>query len=132
MFQLLFSPGHIGTLKLRNRLIMRAMGSSMQDAEGFVTERMYHSHRVRAADGVGMDTVEIAAVHPTSGGAGLALWDDRYIPRPSDLVDVIHQGGAAACLQLWHAGRQTNSRVTGMKIVAPSPIPYSPLPRGAS
>jgi len=56
MFQLLFSPGHIGTLKLRNRLIMPAMGSSMQDAEGFVTERMYHYHRVRAPDGVGMDT----------------------------------------------------------------------------
>ncbi|HHV44008.1 MAG TPA: FAD-dependent oxidoreductase [Firmicutes bacterium] len=123
MFTKLFSPGKIGSLTLKNRLIMPAMGSGMQDREGYVTERLYHYHRVRAAGGVGMDTVEIAAVHPTSGGSGLAIWDDKYIPKMKELVDVIHQGGAAACLQLWHAGRQTNSRVTGRPIVAPSPIP---------
>ncbi len=122
-FKNLFSPGKIGTMELRNRLIMPAMGSGMQAEDGSVTERLYHYHRVRAAGGTGLITVEIAAVHPTSKGAGLAIYDDKYIPGLRRLVDVIHQGGAKACLQLWHAGRQLNSMVTGMPIVAPSAIP---------
>src|SRR5690554_5483144 len=95
-FPLLFSPARIGSLELKNRLIMTAMGSGMQNKDGSVSEQLYHYHRVRAAGGTGMITVEIAAVHPTSGNFGLALYDDRYIPGLKRLVDVIHQGGAKA------------------------------------
>ena len=65
-FKHLFSPGKIGNLELKNRLIMPAMGSGMQAADGSVTDKLYHYHRVRAAGGTAMLTVEIAAVHPTS------------------------------------------------------------------
>ena len=122
-FKHLFSPGKIGNLELKNRLIMPAMGSGMQTADGSVTDKLYHYHRVRAAGGTAMLTVEIAAVHPTSKGSGLSIYDDKYIPGLKRLADVIHQEGALACIQLWHAGRQLNSSITGMPIVAPSPIP---------
>lgn len=121
-FPLLFSPATIGSLKLKNRLIMPAMGTGMQNPDGTVSDQLYHYHRVRAAGGTGMITVEIVAVHPTSQGS-LAIFDDKFIPGLKRLVDVIHQGGAKACVQLWHAGRQTNSRVTGMPIIAPSALP---------
>jgi len=39
-FSALFQPGNIGTLRLENRLIMPAMGNSLADEEGKVTERM--------------------------------------------------------------------------------------------
>lgn len=121
-FPILFSPAKIGSLELKNRLIMPAMGTGMQNKDGSVSDQLYHYHRVRAAGGAGMITVEIVAVHPTSQG-GLAIFDDKYIPGLKKLVDIIHQGGAKACVQLWHAGRQTNSSVTGMPIIAPSAIP---------
>lgn len=122
-FRTLFSPARIGNLEIKNRLIMPAMGTGMQAEDGSVTDQLYHYHRVRAAGGTGMITVEIAGVHPTTKGSGLAIYDDRYIPGLKRLADVIHEGGAKACIQLWHAGRQLNSFITGMPIVAPSPIP---------
>ena len=121
-FPTLFSPAKIGSLELKNRLIMPAMGTAMHE-NGVVTDRLYHYHRVRAAGGTGMITVEIVAVHPTTGGASPAIWDDRFIPGLKRLADVIHEGGAKACVQLWHAGRQTNSSVTGLPIIAPSELP---------
>jgi 2,4-dienoyl-CoA reductase-like NADH-dependent reductase (Old Yellow Enzyme family)/thioredoxin reductase len=122
-FPTLFSPAKIGTLELKNRLIMPAMGTGMANQDGTVTDQLYHYHRVRGAGGTGMITVEIVAVHPTSGGSSPAIWDDRFIPGLKRLADVIHEGGATACVQLWHAGRQTNSKVTGLPIVAPSTVP---------
>ena len=123
-FPLLFSPAKIGSLELKNRLIMPAMGTGMQNKDGTVSDRLYHYHQVRGAGGTGMITVEIAAVHPTtSGSTGLGIYDDKFIPGLKRLADVIHQGGAKACIQLWHAGRQTNSHDTGMPIIAPSAIP---------
>ena len=122
-FPILFSPAKIGTLELKNRLNMPAMGTGMQNEDGTVSDQLYHYHRVRGAGGAGMITVEIAAVHPTTAGpTGLGIYDDKFIPGLKRLADVIHQGGAKACIQLWHAGRQTNSNVTGMPIIAPSAI----------
>ena len=71
-FKHLFSPGKIGNLELKNRLIMPAMGSGMQAAT-VLSQTSFHYHRVRAAGGTAMLTVEIAAVHPTSKGSGLHL-----------------------------------------------------------
>jgi len=123
-FPILFSPAKIGTLELKNRLIMPAMGTGMQNKDGTVSDRLYHYHRVRGAGGTGMITVEIVAVHRTTAGpTGLGIYDDKFIPGLKRLADVIHEGGAKACVQLWHAGRQTNSTVTGMPIIGPSAIP---------
>lgn len=122
-FPTLFSPAKIGGLELKNRLIMPAMGTGMANPDGTVSDQLYHYHRVRAAGGTGMITVEIVAVHPTTGGSSPAIWDDRFIPGLKRLADVIHEGGAKACVQLWHAGRQTNSKVTGLPIIGPSPLP---------
>ena len=36
----LLSPGRIGTLKTRNRIIMPGMGTNFGDENGFVTDRM--------------------------------------------------------------------------------------------
>ncbi|HHT48614.1 MAG TPA: FAD-dependent oxidoreductase [Firmicutes bacterium] len=122
-FPTLFSPAKIGSLEIKNRLIMPAMGTGMANKDGTVTDQLYHYHRVRAAGGAGMITVEIVAVHPTTGGSSPAIWDDRFIPGLKRLADVIREGGAKSCVQLWHAGRQTNSNVTGLPIIAPSAIP---------
>lgn len=123
-FPNVFKPGKIGRLELKNRLILPAMGSNLHDKEGAVTDELIDYHRTIAAGGVGMVTVEIAKVHPTTGGGvGVSLYDDSYIPGFKRLTEAVHKAGAAACIQLWHAGRQTNSAVTGRPIVSASEIP---------
>ncbi len=122
-FPHLFSPGRIGNLEIRNRIIMPAMGTGMHGPEGEVTDQNVAYYETRAKGGTGLVTVEIAAVHPTTRGMSLSLYDDRYIPGMRRLSEAIKKHGARACIQIWHAGRQINSAQTGQQIVAPSPIP---------
>ena len=120
----LFSPGNIGTLELRNRIVLPAMGTAYPDKDGFVTERLIDYHVARVKGGCALNTVENAAVHENSKAPNtLGIYDDRFIPGFTRLTDRIRKEGGKSCLQIWHAGRQTRSALTGQQIVAPSPIP---------
>lgn len=121
----LFQEGKIGKLTLRNRLVMPPMGTNLAQEDGHVTDTQIRYYEERAQGGVGMVIVEIAGVDP--GGRAIprqiGLWDDKFIPGLSKLASAIKKAGAVAAIQLHHAGRQTNSTITGSQPVAPSPIP---------
>ena len=124
LLKTLFSPGNIGTLELKNRIILPAMGTAYPDAEGFVTERLIDYHVARVKGGCALNTVENAAVHENSKAPNtLGIYDDRFLPGFTRLNDRIRRDGGKSCIQIWHAGRQTRSALTGQQIVAPSPIP---------
>lgn len=123
----LFSPGQIGPLLLPNRLIMAPMTTRLADAEGFVSDDSIAYYRARAAGGVGLITVEMAA--PERAGKHrhfeLGMHDDRFVPGLSRLVAVIHGEGAKASIQLGHGGGHTRSDICGEMPIAPSAIPHS-------
>lgn len=120
----LFRKGKIGALTLKNRVILPPMGTLFAADGGFVSQRLIDYHVARAKGGCGMNIVEVSAVHPsTKGSRNVGIYDDLFMPGLKKLSAAIQDAGGKACIQLWHAGRQTNSRVTGMPIVAPSPIP---------
>ncbi len=119
----LLSEGKIGTLTLKNRVVFPPMGTNFPEDEK-VSESLINYHAARAKGGCGMNIVEIAAVHPTTRGSrNLGIYDDKFIPGLKTLAETIQQAGGRACIQLWHAGRQTNSTVTGLPIVSASSIP---------
>ncbi|SLM17368.1 NADH oxidase [uncultured spirochete] len=121
--QNLFSEGRIGTLTLKNRVVFPPMGTNFPEDEK-VSKSLIDYHVARAKGGCGLNIVEIAAVHPTSRGTRtLGIYDDKFIPGLKTLADAIHEAGGKAAVQIWHAGRQTNSAVTGLPIVSASPIP---------
>ena len=120
----------IGTLRVKNRIILPAMCTIFADTGGFVSEKLINYHAARAKGGSGMNIVEIAAVHPsTKSPKVLGIYDDEFIPGLAKLAAAIKNNGGSACIQLWHAGRQTFSAHTGMPLLAPSPIPC-PLCQG--
>lgn len=123
----LFSPGRIGPLELKNRLIMAPMTTRLADAEGFATAEGEAYYRVRAAGGVGLITVEMAA--PERAGKHrhfeLGISDDRFLPGLSRIVDTIHEAGAKASIQLGHGGGHTRVDISGETPIAPSAIPHS-------
>ena len=100
----LFSPGRIGTLELKNRLVYPPMGTNVC-VGGEATDRFLAYHEARAKGGVGLDIVENANVD-TVGGAGLPFGlnidDDKYIPGLRRLAQTIKKNGAKACLQIYH------------------------------
>ena len=104
-FSSLYQPGNIGKLKLKNRLILAAMGIPLADAEGGVTEKMIAFYRARAAGGVGLVTTSFASISADATFAlTLSIHDDKFIPGFRKLTDVIHQAGAKVCIQLMHPG----------------------------
>lgn len=125
-FRKLFEPTRIRRMELKNRLVMPPMGTNMGTLDGHVTEEVRCHYKKRAEGGVGLVIVETTCVDAPVGKTTayqLAIDDDRFIPGLSRLAETIHQHGARTVLQLQHAGRGAKSSITGIKPVAPSPVP---------
>lgn len=120
-----FKEGQIGSLTLKNRFIMPAMGTHLSDGEEFITQGLIDYHVARAKGGVALNITEFSSVHPTTREAHLpGVYDDKFIPGLRKLADAVHEAGGKICLQIWHSGRQTSSKITGQPIIAPSAIPH--------
>lgn len=120
-YKLFLSPGKIGTLELRNRCILPPMGTHSSGTDLMVPDRLCDYHKRRALGGCALNITEVCLVHE-SGETGLEIagYDDRFVPGLTRLAQAIHDGGGKACLQLWHPGRQADSKVQPW---APSPVP---------
>jgi 2,4-dienoyl-CoA reductase-like NADH-dependent reductase (Old Yellow Enzyme family)/thioredoxin reductase len=125
-FSRLFQPGWIGSLELKNRLVMPPMGTNYALKDGSVTQRQIDYYEERAKGGVGLVILEISCVDSPVGKAAarqIAIDDDRFIAGLSKLAKAVRRHGAKAAIQIHHAGRQTSAKLTGNQPVAPSPIP---------
>lgn len=120
-----FSPEKIGSVQLRNRMIVPAMDSGMLEEDGSVGQYALDYYGARSDGGFGMVIVEIAAVQKR--GVGMPhepnIWDDTALPGLSKLAERINAGGAASAIQLHHAGRETVSAMAGEQPVSTSPVP---------
>ena len=110
-----FTPVRIGPLTLRNRFIKAGANEGMTP-QGLPTQALVRHHRDLAAGGVGMTTVAYAAV----ADDGLTFSHQlsmrpEQVPHLRVLTDAVHREGAAACLQITHAGSFTTMRHGGSR-----------------
>ncbi|HWP98458.1 MAG TPA: FAD-dependent oxidoreductase [Syntrophomonadaceae bacterium] len=124
-YQELFSPAWIGKVMVKNRVVMAPMLVGYAHSSGEVSKRLVDYYEARARGGVGLIIVEAASVHPSGmeSFAQLRIDSSRFVPGLERLSETIKAYGARIFLQLFHAGRQTSSTVTGEKLLAPSSIP---------
>jgi len=124
-FPELFRPFQINTLQIPNRLVMPPMATNFATADGAVSERQIAYYLRRAQGGVGYITFEHTGILPQGKASpNMALIDkDEKIPFFQKLTSAIHRAGAKIVIQINHAGRQTSASITGLPIVAPSPLP---------
>jgi len=125
---------YIGSMLVKNRLVVPAMDSGMCEDDGSVQSNAIDYYRARALGGFGMVVLEIAAVEPIAVGMPheLSVYDDKYLPGLSKLANGIKSAGARAIVQLHHAGRETCEAMIGQQPLAPSPVPsivYRETPR---
>ncbi|KKO18559.1 MAG: NAD(P)/FAD-dependent oxidoreductase [Candidatus Brocadia sp.] len=127
-FPKLFSPFQMGSLSIKNRMVMSPMETHLCDKEGFVTEEIIAYYKERVLGGVGYITLENTAVEPVGrvNDGMLCIHNDAFIPHLRKLTDCIHAAGGKIVIQLSHAGKEALPYFTGLKPVAPSAIP-SPL-----
>ena len=123
---ILLTPAWIGSLDIPNRIVMPPMTTRTADEEGYVTEDTIAYYRARARGGVGLITVEMAS--PEKAGRHrrreVGIYDDRFLPGLTRLVDEIHRGGSKASIQLGHGGGHTRRDICGETPVAPSAIAH--------
>lgn len=123
----LFEIGFIGTLEVKNRIIMSPMGTRFASEIGAVTPRMIDYYSEMANGGVGTVIVECASIdYPIGSGnlKNLTIYHNSYIAGHNELVESISSKGAKAILQLYHVGRNARpNNIKGMQPVAPSAIP---------
>ena len=104
----LLSPGRIGTLELRNRIVMCPMGDNLAQPDGYVSDEQMDYFEARARGGVGLilvGSVSVTFPDGTYNPFQAAVSDDRFIPRLRELSDRAHQHGARIALQLSHGGK---------------------------
>jgi 2,4-dienoyl-CoA reductase-like NADH-dependent reductase (Old Yellow Enzyme family)/thioredoxin reductase len=123
----LFEPGRIGSMSLKNRILMPPMDGGYGGADGSVTQRMIDYYVERAKGGVALIILQIVCVDSPQGKAGpnqISLDSDKFIGGMARLAEAIQDNGAKVVAQLHHAGRQTAKEWTdGWQPVAPSPVP---------
>src|SRR5512136_252759 len=98
-FEKLFEPGRIGTMEIRNRIVMPAMAGMGPTPEGFVTEKTKGFYEARAKGGVGLIIVGNTPINWALGRSGkcrMLIDDDKFIPGLSEVAQVIHKHGAKA------------------------------------
>ncbi|MDI6875108.1 MAG: FAD-dependent oxidoreductase [Actinomycetota bacterium] len=126
-FDILFSPVRIGSMELKNRLVMPAMCCRFGTEEGAVSPRLIDYYVERARGGVGLIVIENTCVDWPTGKAGMApirIDDFKYIGGLHDLAEAVHPYGVKIATQLHHTGRQNTTICTeGQQLVAPSPVP---------
>ncbi|HOG25552.1 MAG TPA: NADH:flavin oxidoreductase [Bacteroidales bacterium] len=117
---LLFTPGSIGPVTLRNRTIRAAAFEGMCIDNG-PSEALYNYHTAVAAGGVGMTTVAYAAVSRSGLSFSTQLWMRQdIVPGLRHLTGGIHKEGAAASIQMGHCGNMSHRNICGCMPVSAS------------
>ncbi|MCE9507255.1 MAG: NADH:flavin oxidoreductase/NADH oxidase [Alphaproteobacteria bacterium] len=135
----LFSPLKIRNLVLRNRIGVSPM-CQYSSEDGFVNDWHFAHLGSRAVGGAGLVMMEATNVSPEGRitPACTGLWKDAHIEPLWRITDFIKKQGAAAGVQLGHAGRKASMQKPweggkrlskdqgGWETLAPSALPFSP------
>ncbi|MBN2268836.1 MAG: NADH:flavin oxidoreductase/NADH oxidase [Acholeplasmataceae bacterium] len=119
---MLFESFELKNLKLKNRIVMPPMCMYSADTEGFANDFHISHYGSRAIGGVGLIIQEATAIDPDGRISinDLGIWRDDHIPGLKRIVDVIHQHGSVAGIQINHAGRKAKVEDP----IGPSAITY--------
>ncbi len=106
-FPTLTSPKRIGALELSNRIMVTAMGVSLANEDGTVSDRLIDYHVAHAKGGAGMIIMGVTGVAWPVGQVQpnqTAISDDRFLPGLTRLAEAVHAAGGRIAAQLHHGG----------------------------
>jgi 2,4-dienoyl-CoA reductase-like NADH-dependent reductase (Old Yellow Enzyme family) len=137
----LFAPLRLRGLTLRNRIVVSPM-CQYSSVDGHANDWHFVHLGSRAVGGAGLVMTEAAAIEP--GGRispqDLGFWSDEHARGLARVVRFIQEQGAAAGIQIAHAGRKASTarpweggrpleadgKAGGWRpVVGPSPIPFA-------
>ena len=117
----------INGMKLRNRLALPPLTTNYANTDGTITQNIIDFYTERSKD-VGLVIVEASAVRadgrivPNS----LGLWADDQVEGMARLVNAIKDLGAAAVVQINHAGARSIPGDGDLQVASPSGFRFRP------
>ncbi|MBQ9424126.1 MAG: FAD-dependent oxidoreductase [Pyramidobacter sp.] len=104
--KLLFSPIKIGSMELKNRIVMSPMATNFGTETGDITDQQIAYYVARAKGGVGLIIAEsnYVSVEGRAARNRAGMCSDDVIPQHRKLVQAVHACGAKICAQLHHSG----------------------------
>jgi len=120
----LFTPLTLGTLALRNRIVMAPMTRSRAGTDGLPTGIMVDYYRQRASAGL----IISEGIAPSADGLGYCrtpgIYNQAQIDAWRSIIDAVHSAGGCMVAQIMHVGRVANAlnKPAGSRTVAPSAL----------
>ncbi|MEG1540500.1 MAG: NAD(P)/FAD-dependent oxidoreductase [Oscillospiraceae bacterium] len=106
--KLLGEPLRIGNFIVKNRMVMPPMNTNFSDEHGCLTAQMESYYIRRAKGGVGFMVLEAVSVSPDTRNHGVQpmLYDEKFVPRWSNLIEQIHSYGTKVSIEIAHFGSE--------------------------
>ena len=124
MLKKLFEPIVIGSLNLKNRIVMPAMGNGLAE-NGRVSKRLIDYYVARARGGAGLIITLSMFIVDTRDEVKFELpsiFDDRFIDDLKKLSGPVKEAGAKVGVQIAHMGAQGHPDSKNRLFVGPSPV----------
>ena len=121
---ILNSPASIGTMQLKNRFVLAAMGSNYATTDGHCSEQLIAYYEARAKGGAGLLILETTSVSWPAGCSMpnmVGFSDDCFLPGLRELTSRVHQYDCKIAAQLNHSGKVSQEdTIAGRPILVPS------------
>ncbi len=127
----MLEPGRIGTMELKNRIIMAPMGENYGGTDGICGERAQDYYEERAKGGTGLIIMGTAAISWPTGTSEphqLGISNDSFIPGLAEVTRRVHSHGGKVAIQINHSGKvAANDRTHGREMWVSSIPPDGPV-----
>jgi N-ethylmaleimide reductase len=127
--QPLLTPGKVGDLTLKNRLVMasltRTRCARFGPDMGIPNDLLVEYYSKRAAD-AGLVFTECSAVAPEGNSfpGSASIYTEKQVEGWKRITDAVHKNGGHIFAQLWHAGRAAHpDQIGGQQAISSSDIP---------
>lgn len=126
----LFNQSTINGMTLQNRLVRSATWEGMCEADGRPTDKLITCYRNLARGGVGLIISGYTFVRPDGKQlpGKMGIHTDDFSQEMESLTRAVHDEGGKICIQLVHAGGQTDSANAGRQPLAPSAVQVEQFP----
>jgi len=126
----IFDTTEINGMRLDNRLVRSATWEGMCEPDGRPTRKLTDWYRDLARGGVGLIVTGYTFVRPEGKQlpGKMGIHTDDFAKEMREMTATVHDNGGRICMQLVHAGGQTDSGVIGRKPLAPSAVAVEQFP----
>jgi len=99
-FTKLFTPGKMGKVEIKNRIIFAPCGTHYSTHYGYISQQQLDYYAERGRGGAGLLIIEGASCRKRGKPGRILVNDDKFIPGMKKLADAVHEAGAKVVMQM--------------------------------